>query len=94
MNEPEWRMVRRAAAAAATVLAFGAVPAWSAPPSLSFEDRTVVASGLTPGASVAVFGVSRGFNGFTGYVLRHDEALCANMSETRPTRTITVGRGG
>jgi hypothetical protein len=61
----------------AAVLVVGVVPAWSAPPSLSFEDQAVVISGVTPGGSVAAFGVSRGFNGFTGYVLRHDEVLTA-----------------
>jgi hypothetical protein len=35
----------------------------------------VVVSGATPGGSVAVFGVSRGFNGFTPYLLRQDKVV-------------------
>lgn len=58
----------------AVVLA-AAVPSWGAPPSLSFEASAVVVSGVTSGGSVAVMGVSRGFNGFTGYYLRTDEVL-------------------
>jgi hypothetical protein len=42
---------------------------------LSFESQAVVVSGMTAGGEVAVFGVSRGFNGFTGYFLRHDEVV-------------------
>jgi len=77
MNLEVPRVVRVRLAAAAVVLTLGAVPAWSAPPSLSFEEQAVVISAATPDGPVAVFGVSRGFNGFTGYVLRHDEVLTA-----------------
>lgn len=64
-------------AVAAAVLVLGAVPAWPAAPSVSFEEQAVVISGVTPEGGLAVFGVSRGFNGFTGYVLRHDQVLTA-----------------
>jgi hypothetical protein len=52
-----------------------AAPAWSAAPVVTFEEQAVVASGVTPGGVVAVFGASRGFNGFAGYFLRHDRVL-------------------
>ena len=78
MNREVRRTIRVRVAAAAAVLALGVLPAWSASPSLSFEEQAVVISGLAPGGSVAVFGVSRGFNGFTGYVLRHDRVLAAD----------------
>ncbi len=95
MNETDSRMVRRATVLAAAAVALGSAPAWSAPPALSLEERTVVASGVTPGGSVAVFGVSRGFNGFTGYVLRHDEVVTAGADgvarlelELLPVRSV------
>jgi hypothetical protein len=59
--------------AAAALLA--AVPAWAAPPLFEFEAQAVVVSGLEPGSRVALLGISRGFNGFTSYVLRYDEVL-------------------
>lgn len=50
-------------------------PALAAPPELRFEEQAVAVSGATPGGSVAIFGVSHGFNGFTSYFLRNDELL-------------------
>lgn len=52
-----------------------ATPLWAAPPVVSFEDQAVLVTGATPGGSVVVFGVSQGFNGFTGYYLEDDELL-------------------
>jgi hypothetical protein len=59
----------------AIAAALASVPAWAAAPVVTFEEQAVVASGVTPGGSVAVFGVSREFNGFAGYFLRHDRVL-------------------
>lgn len=47
----------------------------AAPPELSFEDQAVLVAGATSGGTVAIFGVSQGFNGFTAYHLRNDELL-------------------
>lgn len=52
------------------------------PPSIAFEESAVVVSGATPGGSLVVFGVSRGFNGFTGYVLRHDHVVTTDRAGT------------
>lgn len=57
------------------VLLAAALPAWSAPPEVSFEEQAVVVSGATPGGAVALFGVSQGFNGFTPYYLCDDGLL-------------------
>jgi hypothetical protein len=56
-------------------MAWSAVPAWSAALAVSPEPRAVAVSGVTPGRSVALFGASRGFNGFAGYYLRHVAVL-------------------
>jgi hypothetical protein len=51
-----------------------AVPA-AAQPVLGFETKAVVASGVPAGGRVAVFGVGKGHNGFTGYLVRWQEVL-------------------
>lgn len=55
-------------------IAIGA-PASAAPPAVSFEEQAVVVSGATASGSVAVFGVSQGFNGFTAYYLEETALL-------------------
>lgn len=72
----EQRIARRIAAAMllGSTAVLAAAPVWAEPPVLSFEEQAVVVA-VTPGGSVAVFGVSRGWNGFTGYYLRNDEVL-------------------
>lgn len=68
----EWAQV--AMVAAGTVVSLPS-PASAAAPELTFDERSVTVSGATAGGSVAVFGVSHGFNGFTTYYLRNDELL-------------------
>ena len=75
MRTADVRRFRRVAPLATLTMALAAVPAWAAAPAVTFEEQAVVASGVTPGGSVVVFGVSRGFNGFAGYFLRHDRVL-------------------
>jgi hypothetical protein len=56
-------------------LAGAATTPAAAQPVLGFEARAVVVSAVPPGGEVALFGVGKGHNGFTGYVARWQEAL-------------------
>jgi hypothetical protein len=67
---------------AAAVVGALASPALAAEPTVSFEEQSVVVTGLPPGGEVSLFGISRGYDGLAGYELRHDALLTADGEGT------------
>lgn len=73
--------------------AFGSLPALfvlltaapvdaAPPPELSFEERAVVASGLTPGGEAVLFGLAVRGMGYYNRIERYDEILLADATGT------------
>ena len=52
-----------------------ALPAHADGPVLTLETQAAVASGITPGGSVALFTAARGFNGFLPYLIHRREVV-------------------